>query len=149
MKEYRVLNFNKITGYLIIWLSQSNKKNRTIKRLAELEEKKKTASELSLSSINSLIGQLERELEEYNALKRGEFELPKNITFAELMKNITKIRIAKGLSQQDLANLLGTTKQQINRYEEHDYQNVSLVKISEIIAILGLSVSLEKLEDTA
>ena len=130
-------------------IKSEQQKNRTIKRLAELEEKKKTASELSLGSINSLIGQLERELEEYNALKRGEFELPKNITFVELMKNITKIRIAKGLSQQDLANLLGTTKQQINRYEEHDYQNVSLVKISEIIAVLGLSVSLEKLEDAA
>jgi len=129
-------------------IRSEQQKNRTIKILTELEEKK-TASQISLGSINSLIGQLERELEEYETLKRGEFELPKNITFVELMKNITKIRIAKGLSQQDLANLLGTTKQQINRYEEHDYQNVSLVKISEIISVLGLTVSLEKLEDIA
>lgn len=130
-------------------IKSEQQKNRTIKRLAELKEKRKTASQISLGSINSLIGQLEKELEEYETLKRGEFELPKNITFVELMKNITKIRISKGLSQQDLANLLGTTKQQINRYEEHDYQNVSLVKISEIIAVLGLTVSLEKLENAA
>ena len=130
-------------------IKSEQQKNRTIKMLSELQEKKKTASNIAIGSIDSLIGQLENEIKEYENLKRGEFTLPKNITFVELIKNIAKIRISKGLTQQDLANMLGMTKQQINRYEEHDYQNVSLVKISEIIAVLGLTVSLEYHENVA
>lgn len=130
-------------------IKSEQQKNRTIKQLTELKEKRKTASNIAIGSIDSLIGQLENEIKEYEDLKRGEFTLPKNITFVELIKNIAKIRISKGLSQQDLANMLGMTKQQINRYEEHDYQNVSLVKISEIIAVLGLTVTLEKIENVA
>ena len=130
-------------------IKSEQQKNRTIKQLTELKEKRKTASNIAIGSIDSLIGQLENEIKEYESLKRGEFTLPKNITFVELIKNIAKVRISKGLSQQDLADMLGITKQQINRYEEHDYQNVSLVKISEIIAVLGLTVSLEKIENVA
>ena len=130
-------------------IKSEQQKNRTIKMLSELQEKKKTASNIAIGSIDSLIGQLENEIKEYENLKRGEFTLPKNITFVELIKNIAKIRISKGLSQQDLANMLGIARQQINRYEEHDYQNVSLVKISEIIAVLGLTVSLEYHENVA
>ena len=130
-------------------IKSEQQKNRTIKQMTELKEKRKTASNIAIGSIDSLIGQLENEIKEYEDLKRGEYTLPKNITFVELIKNIAKIRISKGLLQQDLANMLGITKQQINRWEEHDYQNVSLVKISEIIAILGLTVSLEKIENVA
>lgn len=130
-------------------IKSEQQKNRTIKMLDELKQKREQSSKIALGSIDSLIGQLELELDEYEKLKQGDFTLPKNITFVELLKNITKVRISKGLSQQDLANMLGMTKQQINRYEEHDYQNVSLVKISEIIAVLGLTVSLEKQKDIA
>ena len=130
-------------------IKSEQQKNRTIKMLDELKQKREKSSKIALGSIESLIGQLELELDEYEKLKQGDFILPKNITFVELLKNITKVRISKGLSQQDLANMLGMAKQQINRYEEHDYQNVSLVKISEIIAVLGLTVSLEKQKDIA
>lgn len=124
-------------------IKSEQQKNRTIKILKELQEKKNTAHKDAIGSIESLIGQLEAELNEYKKLKNGEFVLPKNITFVELLKNIAKIRISKGLSQQDLANLLGVSKQQINRYEEHDYQNISIIKINEILSALDLSISLE------
>lgn len=130
-------------------IKSEQQKNRTIKMIEELQEKKKTVHKSAIGSIESLIGQLETELREYEQLKKGEFTLPTNITFVELLKNITKVRISKGLSQQDLANLLGISKQQINRYEEHDYQNVSIIKINEILIALGLSISLETMKDKA
>ena len=130
-------------------IKSEQQKNRTLKIIEELKEKKNKSSNIAIGSIDSLIGQLESEIKEYESLKRGEFTLPKNISFVELIKNIAKIRISQGLSQKDLADMLGMTKQQINRYEEHDYQNVSLVKISEIITILGLTVSFEKKENAA
>lgn len=123
-------------------IKSEQQKTRTLKILAELEQKKKNINKIALGSVNSLIGQLEREIDEYETLKKGEFTLPQNISFVELLKCIAKVRISKGLSQQDLANLLGVTKQQINRYEEYDYQNVSLAKINEILDVLGLTISL-------
>ncbi|MEI8129259.1 MAG: helix-turn-helix transcriptional regulator, partial [bacterium] len=124
-------------------------KNRTIKILEESNEKLKTLDEYSRSSMLSFIGTLESEIEEYEALKRGEFTLPKNISFVGLLKNIAKIRISKSLSQQDLAKMLRMTKQQVNRYEEHDYQNISMTKINEILDVLGISISLDLLEKVA
>lgn len=125
-------------------IKSEQQKNRTIKIMEESNKKLETLDEYSRGSMLSFIGTLESEIEEYEALKRGEFVLPKNISFVELLNSIAKVRISKGLSQQDFAKLLGITKQQINRYEEHDYQNVSMSKISEILDVLGLSVTLEK-----
>ena len=125
-------------------IKSEQQKNRTVKILEESNKKLETLDEYSRGSLLSFIGTLEAEIEEYEALKRGEFTLPKNIPFVELLKSIAKVRISKGLSQQDLARLLGVTKQQINRYEEHDYQNVSMAKISELLDVLGLSVTLEQ-----
>ena len=125
-------------------IKSEQQKNRTLKILAESNKKLENLDEFLKGSMLSFVGTLEAEIEEYEALKRGEFILPKNISFVELLKNIAKVRISKGLSQQDFAKMLGVTKQQINRYEEHDYQNVSMAKISEILDVLGLSVTLEK-----
>ncbi len=125
-------------------IKSEQQKNRTLKMLKEYNEKLKTLDEYSRGSLLSLIGTLEQEIEEYENLKKGIYELPKNISFVELLQSISKIRISKGLSQQDLANMLGITKQQLNRYEEHNYQNVSIAKINEILEVLNISVSLFK-----
>ncbi len=125
-------------------IKSEQQKNRTLKMLKEYNENLKTLDEYSRGSLLSLIGTLEQEIEEYENLKKGIYELPKNISFVELLQSISKIRISKGLSQQDLANMLGITKQQLNRYEEHNYQNVSIAKINEILEVLNISVSLFK-----
>ncbi|MFA7657915.1 MAG: helix-turn-helix transcriptional regulator [Candidatus Gastranaerophilaceae bacterium] len=130
-------------------IKSEHQKNITLKRIKEFKKHLNDLDEWSSGSVNSIIGQLEQELEEYERLKKGEYTLPKNIPFGELLKCIAKVRISKGLSQQDLANLLGLTKQQINRYEEYDYQNVSLSKINEILEVLGLTVSLEHFKKAA
>ena len=123
-------------------IKSEQQKNRTLKMIKEYNEKLKTLDEYSRGSLLSLIGTLEQEIEEYENLKKGIYELPQNISFVELLQSISKIRISKGLSQQDLANMLGITKQQLNRYEEHNYQNVSIAKINEILEVLNISVSL-------
>ena len=125
-------------------IKSEQQKNRTLKMIADYNKKLETLDEYSKGSLLSLIGTLEQEIEEYENLKKGIYELPQNITFIELLQSISKIRISKGLSQQDLANMLGITKQQLNRYEEHNYQNVSIAKINEILDVLDISVSLFK-----
>lgn len=125
-------------------IKSEQQKNRTLKMIADYNKKLGTLDEYSKGSLLSLIGTLEQEIEEYENLKKGIYELPQNVTFIELLQSISKIRISKGLSQQDLANMLGITKQQLNRYEEHNYQNVSIAKINEILDVLDISVSLFK-----
>ena len=125
-------------------IKSEQQKNRTLKMIEDYNKKLESLDEYSKGSLLSLIGTLEQEIEEYENLKKGIYELPQNITFVELLQSISKIRISKGLSQQDLANMLGITKQQLNRYEEHNYQNVSIAKINEILEVLNISVSLFK-----
>ncbi len=125
-------------------IKSEQQKNRTLKMIEDYNKKLESLDEYSKGSLLSLIGTLEQEIEEYENLKKGIYELPQNITFVELLQSISKIRISKGLSQQDLANMLGITKQQLNRYEEHNYQNVSIAKINEILEVLEISVSLFK-----
>ena len=36
-----------------------------------------------------------------------------------MVKNLRKLRLNKGISQQQLANILGTSQQSINQYENH------------------------------
>ena len=125
-------------------IKSEQQKNRTLNLISEYNEKLKDLDEYSQSSLLSLIGTLEKEIEEYENLKRGNYELPQNISFVELLENISKIRISRGISQQELANMLDISKQQLNRYEEHNYQNVSIAKIHEILEVLGISLTLLK-----
>ena len=125
-------------------IKSEQQKNRTLNIIEESNQKLETLDEYSKGSLLSFIGSLEAEIAEYEALKRGEFTLPENISFNELLRSIAKVRISKGLSQQDLAKKLGVTKQQINRYEEQDYQNISASNLSEILEALDLSLSLLK-----
>jgi HTH-type transcriptional regulator/antitoxin HigA len=54
-------------------------------------------------------------------------------------------RIAQGLSQRQLAELLGLKEQQIQRYESEEYKTIGLTRYQKIIEALGLKISLEKL----
>ena len=52
---------------------------------------------------------------------------------------LIKARIARGMSQRDLAERIGLKEQQIQRYEATDYASVSLSRIREVVN--GLDVS--------
>ena len=39
-----------------------------------------------------------------------------------MLKNIKKLRIGKGLSQQQLADIIGVSQQSINKYENHNVE---------------------------
>jgi transcriptional regulator with XRE-family HTH domain len=122
--------------------------HRTQQKIAELKD---AIDEINVSSeyddsikhvyVNGyevLIRELEAEINEYQSLLRGELVLPEDIDILEISKYITKIRIAKGLSQKELAERVGVDKQAINRYEEHDYQTASLPRIMEVLKALNI-----------
>ena len=85
-----------------------------------------------------MIRQLEEELREYDELKSGGLKLPRIDRLDEIAPFIVKLRIAKGVSQTELANRLGVSKQVISRYEESDYQTVGIGRLQEILDSIGL-----------
>jgi HTH-type transcriptional regulator/antitoxin HigA len=89
-------------------------------------------------SYESMIRQLEDELREYDQLKSGELALPHIERLDQISPFIAKIRIAKGVSQTELARRLGVSKQVISRYEENDYQTVAIAKLQEILDAIGI-----------
>jgi transcriptional regulator with XRE-family HTH domain len=55
---------------------------------------------------------------------------------------VTKARIACGLTQAELGELLGMTQQQVARYERDGWQKISLWRLAEAADALGLDVSI-------
>jgi HTH-type transcriptional regulator/antitoxin HigA len=79
----------------------------------------------------------EAQIRDYDALKRGELKLPKIERLDQIAPLIPRIRIARGVSQTELARRLGVSKQVVSRYEESDYQTVGLARLQEILDALG------------
>jgi HTH-type transcriptional regulator/antitoxin HigA len=93
------------------------------------------------ASYESMIRQLEEEVREYDQLKSGELVLPPIERLNQIAPFIAKIRIAKGVSQTELANRLGVSKQVISRYEESDYQTVAVARLQEILDAIGIKTA--------
>jgi HTH-type transcriptional regulator/antitoxin HigA len=107
--------------------------------LAKLESGKPGKRTVAIrGSYESMIRQLEDELYEYDQLKAGELAVPPLQRLDEIAPFIVKLRIAKGVSQTELARRLGVRKQVVNRYEENDYQTVAISRLQEILAAIGI-----------
>ncbi len=90
------------------------------------------------ASYESMIRQLEDEIREYDQLKAGQFTLPPVGRLDQIAPSIVKMRIARGVSQTELARRLGVSKQVISRYEESDYQTVAVATLQEILDAIGV-----------
>jgi HTH-type transcriptional regulator/antitoxin HigA len=104
--------------------------------LAKVEPGKRSTA--IRGSYESMLQQLEDELLEYDRLKSGELTLPHVERLDQIAPFVAKIRIAKGVSQTELASRLGVSKQVISRYEESDYQTVAISRLQEILDAIGI-----------
>ena len=89
-------------------------------------------------AVNGQIEDLREELWVYESLKAGEFEMEQLEVVTDLPQMLIRARIARGMSQRDLADRLGLKEQQIQRYEATDYSSASLGRIMEVVS--GLKV---------
>jgi HTH-type transcriptional regulator/antitoxin HigA len=89
-------------------------------------------------SYEGMIRQLEEELHEYDALKSGELTLPNVERLNQIAPFVAKMRIARGVTQTELARRLRVSKQVISRYEETEYQTVSIARLQEILDAIGI-----------
>jgi HTH-type transcriptional regulator/antitoxin HigA len=89
-------------------------------------------------SYEGMLRELEDELREYDELKSGDLTLPNVERLDQIAPFVAKMRIAKGVSQTELARRLGVSKQVISRYEEAEYQTVAIARLQEILDAIGI-----------
>lgn len=91
-----------------------------------------------IDAVRSQLTDLEEEIREYEALKRGEFQLEHLMVINDLATLLIKARIASGWSQRELAQRVGIKEQQVQQYEATDYQSASLHRLQEVAQALGV-----------
>lgn len=94
-----------------------------------------------MDAVGMQMEDIEREISEYEDLKEGRllsFEAGSLDSLGELF---IRARIARGLTQEQLAAELGMTQQQIARYEREDYQKISLWRLAEISEALQVNLN--------
>ena len=93
-------------------------------------------------SYEAMIRQLGEEIEEYDRLKAGAVTIPPLERLDQIAPFIVRLRIAKGLSQTELASRLGVSKQVVSRDEDDDYQRVGLDRLQSILDALGVQAQI-------
>ena len=98
-------------------------------------------AQAQVDSVSSQLADLEAELREYEAVKDGRFRMDELNVVADLPSLLIKARIARGLSQRDLAGRVGLKEQQIQRYEATDYATAKWSRIREVAGALSMELS--------
>lgn len=83
---------------------------------------------------NSRLLDLKADLQEYESLKAGKFDMSSLMIVTALPGMLIKARIARGMTQRDLAERIGLKEQQIQRYEATDYASASFSRIMDVVA---------------
>lgn len=94
-----------------------------------------------LDPVRSFHEQLKDEIQSYERLKRGEFDELQNLSgFGELL---IALRIAKGVTQRELAKRLDVSESQISRDERNEYHGITVERANRILEALDVEVTTE------
>lgn len=92
----------------------------------------------ALDPLQSFSAQLEEEMEAYERVQRGSFESTTNLR--GLGRLLIGARIYRGLSQRELAALLGVHESQVSRDERNEYGSITVERASRILEALGVEL---------
>jgi HTH-type transcriptional regulator/antitoxin HigA len=91
-------------------------------------------------ALTSQIDELDGELQLYERLRGGQVTSFQADNLSELPDILIQARIARGMSQKDLADYLGMKEQQVQRYEAERYRSASLDRLVEVSDALGVRI---------
>jgi DNA-binding XRE family transcriptional regulator len=94
--------------------------------------------EMQVEALRGTLGDFEAELADYDALHDA--TLIEATGMGEFPTALIRARIARGLTQRELADRLGIAEQSIQRYEAGDYAGVSFARMVEIAEALEVTV---------
>lgn len=96
---------------------------------------------LAIDPLATFAFQLQEEVEEYEKLKRGQFEPLENLNGIGHM--LVALRIYKGIKQKELAERLGIKESQVSRDERNEYHGASIEKIQKVLDALEAKLKSE------
>lgn len=107
---------------------------------AQLEQMDLDAEQIQrvLDPMESFHQQLAEEIRGYERLKRGEFDELSNLR--GLGQLLISLRIARGLTQRELASRLDVHESQVSRDERNEYHGVTLERAQRICEALGAEI---------
>ena len=94
--------------------------------------------ETMVAGTRSQIDDLEQELQDYEMAKTATALSMKS--WQDISRLLIQGRIARGLTQKELAEKLNLKPQQIQKYEATDYAGASLKRVLEVFAALELDI---------
>ena len=92
----------------------------------------------ALDPMRSFHHQLEEEIAGYERLRRGEFDELLNLR--GLGQLLVSLRVARGLTQRQLAEKLGVHETQVSRDERNEYHGITLERAARVLEALGVEV---------
>jgi hypothetical protein len=91
-----------------------------------------------LDPIRCFHEQLKEEVASYERLRRGEFEQLHN--FDGVGRLLVALRIAKDITQRDLAERLGVHESQVSRDERNEYHGITIERANRVLGALGVEL---------
>lgn len=95
---------------------------------------------IARDALASQIAELQEALDLFDQLRAGTITQFSAARLSDLPDNLIRARIARGMSQKDLGDVLGLKEQQIQRYEAERYRSASLDRLVEISDALGVRI---------
>ncbi|RXE84305.1 XRE family transcriptional regulator [Pseudoalteromonas sp. A757] len=95
---------------------------------------------IQINSIESQIKELEEDIYCYKQLKEGNFEVKHEVKVKDLPIFVISARIAKNISQEELAYRLGVTEKQVQMMESNQYQGTSLSRALKVVEVLDVGI---------
>lgn len=81
---------------------------------------------------------LAEEIESYERLLRG--DLGELVNLAGLGRMLIGLRIARGISQRQLAEKMGVHETQVSRDEKNEYHAASLDRVQKLLDVMGVTL---------
>lgn len=105
---------------------------------ARLKESKLPEDQVErlIEPIESFHLQLKEEVESYEKLKRHDFD--ELVNLRGLGHLLISLRIAKGITQRELATRLGVNESQVSRDERNEYFGITVERARRILSALGV-----------
>jgi ribosome-binding protein aMBF1 (putative translation factor) len=110
-------------------------------RLREQENLSEEAVARALAPIRSFHLQAVEKVQSYERLRRGEVQELQNLR--GLGHLLIALRIARGLSQRQLAEQLAVHETQVSRDERNEYFGITLERAAKILDALGIKIHIK------
>jgi DNA-binding XRE family transcriptional regulator len=115
------------------------------KSLKKLEQQKEELAAKSLGAeqikrvldpTRAFLQNIENDIQWYERAKKGNIPLDENLE--TIGRILVALRIAKDLTQEELAKKLDITQAQVSQDENDEYHGISVERVKKILAVFGL-----------